>query len=146
MTLNKSNIDSSNIDNENCITPWTDNYDFKKHVLVQRKSRLELNDSEENKLFKLCEEIYLKFGNSRDITDIVWNYAQSIKWILNLFDNKEVYDKWIIKMEKLLSWEISFEKFSEITTNESNLIRKLILEYSIEDEKDKIMEEFIKII
>ena len=49
-------------------------------------------------------------------------------------------------MEKLLSWEISFEEFSEIATNESNLIRKLILDYSIEDEKDKIMEEFIKII
>lgn len=101
---------------------------------------------ENNELKNLCLNIYAKLGNSQWVTDIVWNYAQSIKWILNLFDNKEVYDKWIIKMEKLLSWEISFEEFSEIATNESNLIRKLILDYSIEDEKDKIMEEFIKII
>ena len=51
MTLNKSNIDY-----------WTDNYDFKKYVLAQRKSRQELEDTEENKLFKLCEKIYLKFN------------------------------------------------------------------------------------
>lgn len=101
---------------------------------------------ENSELQNLCLNIYEKLGNSEWVTDIVWNYASFIRWILNLFDNKEVYDKWIIKMEKLLSWEITFENFTRIRNTEKTLMEELLKQYSFENEKDKIMEEFIKII
>lgn len=49
-------------------------------------------------------------------------------------------------MEKLLSWEINFEDFNKIRNNEKNLIAELLKKYSFKNEKDKIIEEFIKII
>lgn len=104
------------------------------------------NNRQEN-IENIIWGIYDKLWTSKEILDLIWNYATRVISLTRVVD-KDCYSKW----EKVLTWvlnlEITLEQLKNLKEKEDSVLDSLIMKYmKTKDEslKQEIKEQYLKI-
>jgi len=83
-------------------------------------------DTTSTQLREITDKIYEIYWESPKVTNAVWNYSAQIQWLITIFEEKELYDRWINKLNNLLTRKITINDFINLKEKESKKLNELI--------------------